>query len=386
MKLLQVTKQLVLLLFILQADCSKHLVADEISADENNIITQQKMLTIESKALQQTRELLVRLPRNYQESELAYPVLYVLNANDFFVGDIFKQTVDLVNRLETLNDIPATIVVGIQSKQWYTDAIIKPEPFERFVSREVPELVNKKFRTLPNKILVGHSYAGAFVSGSLPLEKKSFDLFVTLSPVYPNMAYVEKIVTRYKQLAPLNAKLKIIDGDEGQLDKRILEKVANRLPKEILDLEYRSLTLEGHMSVYSMGLNHALRTYFNDYRPPSRQDVSSSNYDLTQLKAHLSAKDKKYGTSTSETSLKSLAISMAHKYTSMMKVQQALPFWRYGESKFKEYFMFGYAERFVAMGETDMAVTLWKEMLILFPDSDKNYAQLIKEQQTNKSL
>lgn len=383
MKIQQIIKHLILLLVILQANASKHLIADEISTDKQTLANQEKSLTIKSKLLQQTRELLVRLPNDYQKSELAYPVLYVLNANDFFIGDIFEQTVALVQRLETVNDMPPTIVIGIQSKQWYTDAIINPEPFEGFVSREVPELINSKFRTLPNKILVGHSYAGAFVSGAMPVKEESFDLFLTLSPVYPNMAYVEKIIKRYKQLTPLNAQLKIIDGDEGQLDKRILKKAASRLSKDVLKLDYHSLNLESHMSVYSMGLNHALREHFSDYRAPNRHDVNNSSYDLAKLKAYFLAKDNKYGTSTNEATLKSSAISMAHKYTSMLKIQQALPFWRYGESKFKEYFMFGYAERFIAMGEIDMAITLWKEMLILFPESDKNYSQLIKEQETN---
>ncbi|MBV1908313.1 MAG: hypothetical protein KUG78_03270 [Kangiellaceae bacterium] len=57
--------------------------------------------------------------------------------------------------------------------------------------------------------------------------------------------------------------------------------------------------------------------------------------------------------------LKSAAIGIAHKYTSMKKLNQAIPFWNFGHSKFKEYFMNSYAERFIAMEETKLAHQIW---------------------------
>jgi predicted alpha/beta superfamily hydrolase len=358
--------------------------ANDTSEELQTQLDHRKSVMVDSKALHQQRELLIRLPKDYENNNLASPVIYVLNANDFFSGNIFEQTVSLINRLETLNDIPPTIVVAIQSHQWYSDVILTPLPFETYISREVPAFIEKNFRTLSNKVLVGHSYAGAFVSNAIPFKQRSFDLFLALSPIYPNSEFIENTLQRYSNLAPISAKLQIIDGDESPVDKQALRYSAKTLPENTLDLDYYSLRLEGHMSVFTIGLNQAIRTHFIDYRAPSRQDVINTPFDLPTLKAYYQTRDTKYGTKTTQETLKKVAINIAHKYSSMNRVEQALPFWRYGQSKFKEYFMFGHAERYDRMGEKELAKTIWKEMAVLFPESKKNYSGLLDKYNENE--
>lgn len=341
--------------------------------------------TLQSKILKEQRSLFVRLPKEYHQQEKSYPVLYLLDANDFFSGNIYQQTVALVSRLEAIHDIPEMIVVGIQSDQWYKDVITDSAAFEHYVSREVSQYIDNQYRTMANRILVGHSYAGAFVSGALPLDKKSFDLFLTLSPVYPSLSFIEKIEQRYAALKPLSAKLVIIDGDENPMDKLILKQAASQLAKDTLSFSYHSLKLDGHMSVAPIGLSHALREHFSDYRSPSRALLTQQTFDLNSIRDYYIAKDKKYGTKTDEAFIKSIAINIAHSYTSMSKLELALPLWRFGESRFKEYFMAGYADRFIKLGKMNLAIHLWKEMAVLFPESNNDYLKKIElRQKTTK--
>ncbi len=329
--------------------------------------------TLKSEALNQDRTLYVRLPPNYAESNKAYPVLYLLDANSFFIGNVYQEAVSLVSRLEKVNDIPELIVVGIQSDQWYKDVVTAANPFETYVNQEVVSHIEKTYRAAPNRILMGHSYAGAFVSGAMPHKSKRFDLFLALSPIYPSMSYINNIIGNYQGLKPSSSKLVIIDGDENPMDKLLLKRAAAKLNKGVLDFNYLSKKLDGHMSVLTIGLSHGLREHFSDFRFPSRDMVRKNSFDLKKLKDYFENKDRKYASKTDEATLKALAISMAHRYTSMQQFDKALPFWRYGSSKFKEYFMNGYAERFTASGETELAIQIWREMNELFPNSEKNY-------------
>ncbi|WP_168203997.1 alpha/beta hydrolase [Aliikangiella coralliicola] len=334
---------------------------------------------ISSKALEQERTLFVRLPKNYDKSKKSYPVVYVLDANSFFSGNIYQEAVALITRIEATAGIPETIVVGIQSNEWYKDVIVESEPFEAFVNREVPAFIDGKFRTLPNRVLVGHSYAGAFVSGALPVDSKSFNLFLSLSPIYPSLAFIEKVQNRYANLKPLSARLHIIDGDENPIDKLMLKEAASKLDKNVLSFEYHSMPMDSHMSVFTVGLNHGLRKHFSDYRLPARADLKTKNFDIAELKQYLKNRDLKYGTVSKNEFIQDAFTSMAHKYTSMNRLDLAIPYWQLSKTRFKEYFMGGYADRFVKMGDRQSAIILWQEMRKLFPNSDKDYQSLLKK-------
>ncbi len=358
---------------------SYNTVASEIEKRELKMGSVEKL---KSKIFDHQRSLLVRLPDNYDQSNKSYPVLYLLNANSFYSGNIYQEAVTLVSRLEKINDIPELIIVGIQSEQWYKDVITDSIIFENYLNQEVVNHIESRYRTLPQRILVGHSYAGAFVSGAVSVKAVDFDLLLSLSPVYPSMAYIDGIRNQYSNLKQQSVKLMIIDGDENPMDKLFLQQAANNLPSDLIDFKYLSKQLDGHMSVLTIGLSHGLREQFSDFRLPSREMVASKPFNIQELKSYFRHKDHKYKTKTDEKMLKSLAISMAHRYTSMGKLELAMPFWHYGESKFKEYFMGGYAERFIALEQPKLALRIWREMDSLFPNSKHNYAKLISQQQT----
>ncbi len=224
-------------------------------------------MTIDSKILKQQRKLFVRLPKSYANSQRNYPVVYLLDANDFSRANIYQQSVSLINRLENNKDIPEVILVGIQSQQWYQDTIESFELFEQFIHGEVTELINKQFRTLDNKILIGHSYAAAMLSASVAQNKNGFDLYLALSPIFPDLAYVENIQSRYLAVSQLtdlsNSKLSIIQGDEDPSEINLLINTAKNLTNS-LQINHQSFPDENHQSVFSTGLNAGLRQYFAD--------------------------------------------------------------------------------------------------------------------------
>ncbi len=339
------------------------------------LLGEQKL--IQSVVLNQQRSFFVRLPENYYNSDRHYPVVYLLDANSFYAGNIYQEAVALMTKLEKLDEIPELILVGIQSEQWYQDVVTRPNKFENYIAHEVATHIRNSYRTLPTQILAGHSYAGAFVSGAVPVKDKNFDLLLSISPIYPSMEYIERITNRYSAVKQHSIELVIVDGDESPMDKQILKQSANVLNRDLINFSYHSKALDGHMSVLSSGLSHGLKEFFSDFRFPSRKMTKTNLYTIESLHAYYKNRDAKYGTKTDEERLKSLAITMAQRYTSMSKIKQALPFWRAGKSKFKEYFMSGYVDRFVHLDKPQLALELLAEMQELFPESEKNYAEKI---------
>jgi enterochelin esterase-like enzyme len=85
-------------------------------------------IALPSKIMGSTRTLYVRLPPGYGESKQRYPVIYLLDANIYYVKNIYYHTVALIDRMSnngTIGDIPQSIIVGVANKdfsEWHQEA------------------------------------------------------------------------------------------------------------------------------------------------------------------------------------------------------------------------------------------------------------------------
>ena len=68
--------------------------------------------SIESKVLKETRKLFIKLPKDYNSSDKAYPVIYRLDGD----LDLFIETVGVIHRLTYREEVmPEVIVVMIEN-------------------------------------------------------------------------------------------------------------------------------------------------------------------------------------------------------------------------------------------------------------------------------
>jgi len=76
--------------------------------------------TIQSKELDETREILVKLPESYHGTENRYPVLYMLDANytTFLANDLFT-----IDYMRYVRKVPEFIVVGVYNTDRERDMI-----------------------------------------------------------------------------------------------------------------------------------------------------------------------------------------------------------------------------------------------------------------------
>ncbi|MBM4159161.1 MAG: hypothetical protein FJ216_10355, partial [Ignavibacteria bacterium] len=79
-----------------------------------------------SEILNEDRTLLVSLPDNYLNSNLSYPVLYLLYGDQ--VKGYYAEAVNVVHRLSNSGEIPPFVIVGIANTDRYRDCLpLKPD-------------------------------------------------------------------------------------------------------------------------------------------------------------------------------------------------------------------------------------------------------------------
>ncbi len=149
-----------------------------------------------SKTLNEEREVIVHLPEGYDRNpEQRYPVIYVLDGSS---QDI--HTANSAALMARIGVMPEVIVVGLLNtsganrQRDYTPPFMrsdidKPDSpmgggdvFLAFLKNEAVPVIEKTYRTAPNRMLAGHSRGGLFVAYSLMADPDLFHARFAHSP------------------------------------------------------------------------------------------------------------------------------------------------------------------------------------------------------------
>lgn len=171
-------------------------------------------IPVQSKVLDQEREILVYTPRDYEESIYRYyDVIFVFDAQN---RELFDLTHSLISLLDESDLNKPFIVVGIQAyggKKPYsrnedfvpypkhdkiTDRLYgfgKPniEGFTKYLREEAIPLLEKKYRLSDRRLAIGHSLSASFVISNLISNTPLFSAYMGFSP---NFAYDKKRLTK----------------------------------------------------------------------------------------------------------------------------------------------------------------------------------------------
>lgn len=151
-------------------------------------------VAIESKVLQETRELIIKKPRNYIKN-LEYPVVYVLGGNSL-TYTVANDT-DLLTRVGNISEVIVVGITGIDQKTRQRDLtppflkqdldetnsqLGEADNFLKYIENEVIPLVEKNYSTSNQRTIIGHSREGLLVFYSLLFKPDLFDTRIALSP------------------------------------------------------------------------------------------------------------------------------------------------------------------------------------------------------------
>ncbi len=155
-----------------------------------NLISEEGTLKIRSQILNEERTLSIALPQDYNKSQKAYPVLYILDAE---ARNEFAAATSTVKKLEAEGVGPKMIIVGIWNTNRNRDMIpvaVSHRPqsggsqkFLEFITDELKPYVKQNYRTTDYSVLYGASNAGLFSVYALLQNPDAFEGIIASSPM-----------------------------------------------------------------------------------------------------------------------------------------------------------------------------------------------------------
>lgn len=279
-----------------------------------NIITGQEIARIEnlkinSKELNQTREILVYTPQSYNESPYAYyDVIYVFDSQN---REFFDYTHSIISFLSDASK--KFIVIGIPSpynkeldyarnndllpypknvpiKDFYGGYAGNADHFLSYIKKEVIPYVDNHYRTLQHRTAIGHSLSASFLFYSLFKEPLMFDNYIAISP---NFAYdKEQLVDDlyHFDFSKLKTKKYLYLSNAKEFENHKEWKVAREkaysylkdsLKTDKLKLVIKDLPDENHWSTFPPSLNLGLKYYFDTIWEEEQKELSAEEYEIT---------------------------------------------------------------------------------------------------------
>lgn len=228
--------------------------------------------SIHSNVLNETRKFIVKLPRDYNNSDKFYPVLYRLDGN----LDTYIETLGTINRLVHMDElIPDMIVVMIENTNRNRDmmptntSFFTSEPgavnFKKFIEHELVSHINSSYRTTNEKLLCGQSLSAIFTIYCFLTSPNSFDSFIACSGGFPECEeYFNDLTNNYMESGqdkPTNVFLTYGMTDfldpEGVMKRQLVDFSQRIKSKENVACELKIYEEEGHVPFQS--LYHGLR-------------------------------------------------------------------------------------------------------------------------------
>jgi predicted alpha/beta superfamily hydrolase len=144
---------------------------------------QTRLLKVPSQILDETKIVHVQLPRDYGVAKQAYPVVVLLDGQvrAFFDLTVAAADYDLTGELHPVA-MPRQIVIAIEHGSRAADLGTNAENFLRFLTMELLPRIDREYRTLPFRTLIGHSRGGAFALMAMCRAPRTFPAVIAISP------------------------------------------------------------------------------------------------------------------------------------------------------------------------------------------------------------
>ncbi|WP_341220380.1 alpha/beta hydrolase [Polaribacter atrinae] len=264
--------------------------------------------TIQSKILDEEREYLVSLPENYSNKNFAnqkYPVIYLLDGEKFF-----NVTTGIVQKLSDgyYPLMPECIVVGVKNTNRSRDLTPTKvmslsyenggsKKFESFITEELITKVNKTYRTLDYKILIGHSFGGLFAFNTLLKNPSEFNAYLIIDPSlwWDDNVLVKKLESNLETIDFKGSSLFFANANSKgnqkepskqhfahfEAKRKALQLMEVTAPKN-LNYHVKFYNDEDHGSVVLPSLIDGLRTIFKGFRINVKELVKNPSILETQ--------------------------------------------------------------------------------------------------------
>ena len=256
-----------LLMFLLQVNESNALQQqDPIPAHET--------FTLDSKKVGETRTINVWTPPHYANNTNSLPVMYMADGG---VNEDFSHIANTLAALVEANKIKPIILVGIENTQRRRDLTgtteIKKDKeiapivggsvaFRAFINDELFPEINKRYRTINEKGIIGESLSGLFVAETFLLHPEMFDFYIAFDPsLWWNNHYLIRTVKEHLAAFPIQKKKFWFAGSDAKdiyRHTRELSKILKEVNPENIEWNYSDEPKEQHHTVFRATKEEAL--------------------------------------------------------------------------------------------------------------------------------
>lgn len=230
---------------------------------------------IQSEAFDKDRTIRVFLPKRYFEDSTArFTVTYMLDGHYDPIWNLVKGNIGYM--MTNYNTIPM-IVVAIHSDNRGREFTPPATQLTDHIKNEIFPLVEKNYRTLPFRTIIGHSWGGIYINNALfSGDTDLYDAYIAISP---SMGYKDNMVLRQadsvlQHRAIFNKFLYCSTGDVGSREANfgsqvaILDSLIHHHQNPTLVWQTRQFEGTGHWSCVAPSLIDGLlqmsRTYWFD--------------------------------------------------------------------------------------------------------------------------
>lgn len=257
--------------------------------------------SIRSNVLQEEREILIALPQSYARTAVGYPVLFLLDGG----SHLFHATATVRFLASARDRIPEMIVVALPNTNRNRD--LTPGPgaiaFQRFLGEELIPWIESNYRTAPERILMGHSLGGSFVTHALLNRVDLFDAYIAVSaPLWRYDSLARDSKAGLARAAQAGAALYLTVGEhENERLRQGVDRFAASLESAdsaaVPAWSFAVLADEDHSSTAHRSLYNALETRYAEFRFPFFEDLAEldSIGGLKGLEAHYDRFSKRFG-------------------------------------------------------------------------------------------
>jgi uncharacterized protein len=258
---------------------------------------------IPSRILNERRRVFVSVPSDYDHSQERYATLYLLDGEFHFT-----HIAGFSRFLGGVGDIPPLIIIGIESADRrvrdYSPKPLRLPPelsanevggadrYTEFLSSELIPFIERRYRTQPYRMLMGHSMGGLFTVRALWTKPCLFQALIAVDPSLPwgGGVAVREGETVLAAKPPLCVKDFYFAAREDWASNHNFARYLSTVLPESVRL-YHATSIETHSSLGQSAIHDALWRIFADYRPPADFPYDS----VASMDAHYLRASARYG-------------------------------------------------------------------------------------------
>ncbi|WP_298511572.1 alpha/beta hydrolase-fold protein [uncultured Kordia sp.] len=230
-----------------------------LAQENSSKITVGTSYSIESTILNEKRVIQVYTPDGYSASKQQYPVLYILDGQQYFLSGV-----GLLKSIRSPRAIPEMIVVGITDNEssrwtWFGD---EKEKFSRFLIDEVIPFVKANYSTNEERVIFGWEGGAYYASELLLTHPEIFNGAILSNGGYASKEMLKDFTTdKATYLYMANSKKDIYNIDYTEEFHEILKENS---PKNLV-WNYDLHNNEVHESLAHLALYKGLKFYYHNY-------------------------------------------------------------------------------------------------------------------------